>query len=144
MSARAKNEGNSMYGMPEEIDVKADGALRIITLNRPDALNAVNDNLHVGLAKIWEALNEDTGARAAVITGAGRAFSAGGDFNYLDELFPALLKTLHDPDDAVVRLDLEGLCLSCVLCIICVVLLSLSLNTHSLSLSLTQCSVGSV
>ena len=49
-------------------------------------LNAVNDNLHVGLAKIWEALNEDTGARAAVITGAGRAFSAGGDFNYLDEL----------------------------------------------------------
>ena len=75
-----------MYDMPDEIDVKADGALRIITLNRPDELNAVNDNLHVGLAKIWEALNEDAGARAAVITGAGRAFSAGGDFNYLDEL----------------------------------------------------------
>jgi enoyl-CoA hydratase/carnithine racemase len=75
-----------MYDMPDEIDVTADGALRIITLNRPDDLNAVNDNLHVGLAKIWEALNEDTGARAAVITGAGRAFSAGGDFNYLDEL----------------------------------------------------------
>ena len=69
-----------------EIDVEADGALRIITLNRPDALNAVNDELHVGLAKIWEALNEDADARAAVITGAGRAFSAGGDFNYLDEL----------------------------------------------------------
>ena len=75
-----------MYDMPAEIDVKADGALRIITLNRPDELNAVNDPLHVGLAKIWEALNEDAGARAAVITGAGRAFSAGGDFNYLDEL----------------------------------------------------------
>ncbi len=72
--------------MPDEIDVKADGGLRIITLNRPDELNAVNDALHVGLAKIWEALNEDTDARAAVITGAGRAFSAGGDFNYLDEL----------------------------------------------------------
>jgi len=75
-----------MYDMPEEIDVKADGPLRIITLNRPDALNAVNDALHVGLAKIWDALNEDADARAAVITGAGRAFSAGGDFNYLDEL----------------------------------------------------------
>ncbi len=75
-----------MYGMPDEIDVTADGPLRIITLNRPDDLNAVNDNLHVGLAKIWEALNEDASARAAVITGAGRAFSAGGDFNYLDEL----------------------------------------------------------
>jgi enoyl-CoA hydratase len=81
-----KNEGNSMYDMPDEIDVQADGGLRIITLNRPDELNAVNDPLHVGLAKIWEALNEDAGARAAVITGAGRAFSAGGDFNYLDEL----------------------------------------------------------
>jgi enoyl-CoA hydratase len=75
-----------MYDMPDEIDVKADGGLRIITLNRPDELNAVNDALHVGLATIWEALNEDVDARAAVITGAGRAFSAGGDFNYLDEL----------------------------------------------------------
>ncbi|MBN9634305.1 MAG: enoyl-CoA hydratase/isomerase family protein, partial [Actinobacteria bacterium] len=75
-----------MYGMPTEIDVRADGPLRIITLNRPEELNAVNDALHVGLASIWEALNEDAAARAAVITGAGRAFSAGGDFNYLNEL----------------------------------------------------------
>lgn len=75
-----------MYGMPTEIDVTADGPLRIITLNRPEELNAVNDALHVGLASIWESLNEDADARAAVITGAGRAFSAGGDFNYLDEL----------------------------------------------------------
>src|SRR3978361_314728 len=75
-----------MYEMPGESDVKAAGVLRIITLNRPDELNAVNDALHVGLAKIWAALDEDADARAAVITGAGRAFSAGGDFNYLDEL----------------------------------------------------------
>ncbi|OBF17536.1 enoyl-CoA hydratase/isomerase family protein [Mycobacterium sp. ACS4331] len=75
-----------MYGMPEEIDVKAEGPLRIITLNRPDALNAVNDNLHVGLANLWNELSEDPQARVAVLTGAGRAFSAGGDFNYLDEL----------------------------------------------------------
>ncbi len=86
-----------MYDMPAEIDVKADGALRIITLNRPDELNAVNDPLHVGLAKIWEALNEDVDARAAVITGAGRAFSAGGDFNYLDEL--AQRRSLAPEDD---------------------------------------------
>jgi enoyl-CoA hydratase/carnithine racemase len=72
--------------MPTEIEVRADGPLRIITLNRPEELNAVNDPLHCGLASIWEALNEDADARAAVITGAGRAFSAGGDFNYLNEL----------------------------------------------------------
>jgi enoyl-CoA hydratase/carnithine racemase len=48
-----------MYGMPTEIDVQADGALRIITLNRPDALNAVNDPLHCGLARLWDELSED-------------------------------------------------------------------------------------
>ena len=75
-----------MYDMPNEIDVRAEGALRIITLNRPDALNAVNDDLHVGLARLWQRLTDDATARAAVITGAGKAFSAGGDFAYLDEL----------------------------------------------------------
>ena len=75
-----------MYDMPEEIDVTADGDLRIITLNRPDALNAVDDALHCGLAWLWPRLAEDRGARAAVITGRGRAFSAGGDFAYLEEL----------------------------------------------------------
>jgi enoyl-CoA hydratase/carnithine racemase len=75
-----------MYDMPEEIDVQADGSLRIITLNRPDALNAVNDGLHTGLARLWPQLSEDRGARAAVLTGAGKAFSAGGDFTYLAEL----------------------------------------------------------
>ena len=75
-----------MYGMPEEIDVRAEGAIRIITLNRPGTLNAVNDALHVGLAQLWPRINEDREARAAVITGAGRAFSAGGDYAYLAEL----------------------------------------------------------
>ena len=75
-----------MYDMPAEIDVRADGPLRIITLNRPDALNAVNDSLHNGLARLWQRLSDDRTARAAVLTGSGRAFSAGGDFSYLAEL----------------------------------------------------------
>jgi len=75
-----------MYDLPDEIDVVADGPLRIITLNRPDALNAVNDPLHTGLARLWPRLSEDYDARAAVLTGSGRAFSAGGDLEYLEEL----------------------------------------------------------
>ncbi|WP_304113445.1 enoyl-CoA hydratase/isomerase family protein [Mycolicibacterium bacteremicum] len=75
-----------MYDMPNEIKVEADGPLRIITLNRPDELNAVNDDLHVGLARIWSRLSQDRTARAAVITGAGKAFSAGGDFNYIQQI----------------------------------------------------------
>ena len=53
-----------MYDMPAEIDVRTDGALRIITLNRPDSLNSVNDALHVGLAHVWTRLGEDREARA--------------------------------------------------------------------------------
>jgi len=75
-----------VYDMPTEIDVQADGPLRIITLNRPESLNSVNDALHHGLAKLWQRMSDDQSARAAVITGAGRAFSAGGDFDYLDQL----------------------------------------------------------
>lgn len=75
-----------MYGMPEEIDVAAEGALRIISLNRPEALNAVNDPLHSGLAELWTRLSEDQEVRAAVLTGNGKAFSAGGDFGYLKAL----------------------------------------------------------
>src|SRR6266702_2240589 len=75
-----------MYDLPEEIDVRTDGPLRIITLNRPEALNAVNDALHTGLARLWPRLSGDRAARAAVLTGSGTAFSAGGDFAYLAEL----------------------------------------------------------
>jgi enoyl-CoA hydratase/carnithine racemase len=75
-----------MYDLPDEVRVEADGPIRVITLNRPDNLNAVNHELHLGLARVWTHLNEDLDARAAVITGAGRAFSAGGDFAYLERL----------------------------------------------------------
>lgn len=74
------------YDLPPEIDVRAEGPLRVITLNRPDALNAVNDALHSGLARLWPQLSDDHEARAAVLTGGGRAFSAGGDLTYLEQL----------------------------------------------------------
>jgi enoyl-CoA hydratase len=74
------------YDLPDELQVRADGSVRVITLNRPDDLNATNHVLHAGLASLFPQLDADDEARAAVITGAGRAFSAGGDFNYIDEL----------------------------------------------------------
>ncbi|WP_433631602.1 enoyl-CoA hydratase/isomerase family protein [Nocardia sp. CA-120079] len=93
-----------MYDMPAEIDVRAEGPVRIITLNRPDALNAVNDPLHHGLARLWSRLSADPQARVAVLTGAGRAFSAGGDFTYLEELSrdsELRAKTIADGRDIV-------------------------------------------
>jgi enoyl-CoA hydratase/carnithine racemase len=74
------------YDVPKEIEVEADGPIRIIRLNRPDDLNATNHELHAGLAALFPQLDADAEARAAVLTGNGRAFSAGGDFSYIDEL----------------------------------------------------------
>jgi enoyl-CoA hydratase len=76
----------SVYDLPEELLVRAEGPIRVITLNRPDNLNATNHVLHSGLAALFPQLDADDEARVAVLTGAGRAFSAGGDFSYIDEL----------------------------------------------------------
>ncbi len=74
------------YDLPPELLVTADGPVRVVTLNRPEQLNATNHVLHAGLASLFPQLDADEEARVAVLTGAGRAFSAGGDFDYLDEL----------------------------------------------------------
>ena len=74
------------YDLPPEIQVEADGPIRIVRLNRPEQLNATNHVLHTGLADLFPQLDADADAHVAVITGNGRAFSAGGDFGYLDEL----------------------------------------------------------
>ena len=75
-----------MYDLPDSIVVEADGPVRVVRLNRPDDLNATNHELHEGLADLWPQITLDRDCRSAVITGNGRAFSAGGDFHYLDEL----------------------------------------------------------
>jgi enoyl-CoA hydratase/carnithine racemase len=76
----------TMYDVPEEIQVEADGPIRVIRLNRPAQLNATNHDLHRGIAELWPQVDADVDARAVVLTGNGRAFSAGGDFSYLEEL----------------------------------------------------------
>ena len=76
-----------MYdNLPDVIRVEADGPVRIVRLNRPDHLNAINDDVHLGLTRVFPMLSADADARAAVITGEGRAFSAGGDFDLLDRM----------------------------------------------------------
>ena len=56
----------------------------LITINRPEVLNATNDRLHWELTQVWLTIDADESARVAVITGAGRAFSAGGDLDMVN------------------------------------------------------------
>lgn len=75
-----------MYDLPDVVRVEADGPVRVVRLARPDALNAINEELHRALTDLFPQLSADHDARAAVITGEGRAFSAGGDFDLLDRM----------------------------------------------------------
>jgi enoyl-CoA hydratase/carnithine racemase len=74
------------YDLQGVIRVEEDGPVRIVRLDRPEQLNAVDDDLHSALAQVFPMLSADEGARVAVITGEGRAFSAGGDFGLLDRM----------------------------------------------------------
>jgi enoyl-CoA hydratase/carnithine racemase len=74
-----------MYGLSPELDVTAEGHIRVLTLDRPEASNGVNRAMHQALARVWGHLAADDDARAVVITGHGRNFSAGGDFGYMQE-----------------------------------------------------------
>jgi enoyl-CoA hydratase len=57
-----------------------------IMLNRPAKLNAIDGVLHEELSRVFDELNRDREVDVAVLTGAGRAFCAGGDADWLDTL----------------------------------------------------------
>jgi enoyl-CoA hydratase len=58
----------------------------LVTMDRPDRLNATNAKLHSELAGLWAKVAADDETRVVVVTGAGKAFSAGGDLEMLDRL----------------------------------------------------------
>lgn len=69
-----------------KFDHKPNGVL-LITINRPEVMNATNARLHWELTKIWGVVNDDPKTKVAVITGAGdKAFSAGGDLNWITDM----------------------------------------------------------
>ncbi|MCT7657165.1 enoyl-CoA hydratase/isomerase family protein [Mycobacterium deserti] len=76
---------DALYGLGDELIVTADGPVRVVRLNRPDHLNGANRPMHQSLARVWDLLGADTDARAVIVTGTGSAFSAGGDFEYMQE-----------------------------------------------------------
>src|SRR5271157_4768664 len=55
------------------------GAVHVVSINRPQAFNAVDEAVHHAFATIWRTLAADDEVRTVVTTGVGKAFSAGGD-----------------------------------------------------------------
>lgn len=66
------------------------GPVRILTMNRPEEMNAADAVLHRRLAEVWAETAERSDTHVVVLTGAGRAFSAGGNL-------PRMVETQRDP-----------------------------------------------
>ena len=58
---------------------RRDNGVLLVTMNRPDKYNAADEQMHGELARVWTEVSDDQETKVAVVTGAGRAFSAGGD-----------------------------------------------------------------
>lgn len=79
--------------MSEELLSHHDQGICTVTLNRPESLNAASPSMLFALTARIEQLAKDTELSAVIMTGNGRAFSAGGDFEHF-------VKTSNDPDYA--------------------------------------------
>jgi enoyl-CoA hydratase len=58
---------------------RRDRGVLLVTMNRPEKYNAAHEAMHAELARVWADISRDDETRAVVVTGAGKAFSAGGD-----------------------------------------------------------------
>lgn len=65
--------------MNDLVLLEVDAGIATVTLNRPDKRNAMSDELRSALIEALETVNADAAIRAMVLTGAGKAFCAGGD-----------------------------------------------------------------
>ena len=78
-----------MEPMPEPIvKLEREAGLAEITINRPQALNALNDEVLAGLEGAFHALGVDRSIRAVILTGSGRAFAAGADVKAMADYTP--------------------------------------------------------
>jgi 2-(1,2-epoxy-1,2-dihydrophenyl)acetyl-CoA isomerase len=70
----------------DSVLVEDRGAVRIVTLNRPDKRNAIDIPVRLELASALESAREDNSIRAVVLTGAGTAFCSGGDITSMERM----------------------------------------------------------
>jgi enoyl-CoA hydratase/carnithine racemase len=79
------------FEAPAEMILEVDGPVTTITMNSPEIRNAFTDDMHEAMQHVWEHLGKDPSCRAVVLTGAGKAFSAGGNV-------PGFIRDYEDPE----------------------------------------------
>ena len=126
------------YGFYQELLVEKKGRTLRLTINRADALNVVSGRLHVELSRIFTDIALDDEVDLVVLTGAGRAFCAGGDIGWMHDMlnvpggFAAIsgegkriVHSLLDLDKPVVcRLNGDAVGLGATLALFCDVIIA--------------------
>ena len=76
---------NVSYDRYEFIKVENNEGIATVTLNRPELLNAINPEVHAELEYLFVDIARDESIKVVILTGAGKAFSAGGDIKRMAE-----------------------------------------------------------
>lgn len=88
-----------------EVSQPSDG-VRVVTLSRPEAANALNTAMGEELLALWRELANDASVRVAVLTGAGRFFCAGADLKERDGMTDQAWSDQHVMFEAMIRMQL--------------------------------------
>src|ERR1700694_3245722 len=80
---------------------RKDNGILFLTLNRPKTLNAASRRGHWELAEIWKEIADDPETRVVVVTGAGEAFSSGGDIFEMTTDLDQAMRGLKEAADIV-------------------------------------------
>ncbi|WP_340152058.1 enoyl-CoA hydratase/isomerase family protein [uncultured Sneathiella sp.] len=86
-----------------KFDYPADRVLRI-TFSNPETFNSVDAESHTQMTDIWRDIDRDPDINAVIVTGEGKAFSAGGDFGLIEKMtgnFDEIMKTWKEAKDLV-------------------------------------------
>lgn len=93
------------YGEYEQLRFeRRENGVLLITIDNPEKYNATDEQLHGELARVWTDVAADPETRVAVITGAGKAFSAGGDLGMVQRLagdHERVAHMMHEMSDMV-------------------------------------------
>src|SRR5258707_8820645 len=76
-------------------------------MNGPEKLNAADGEMHADLTEIWRVIDTDPSVNAVLLTGAGKAFSAGGDLDLVDKMiadFDTRMRVWKEARDMVYNL----------------------------------------
>ena len=93
--------------MPIDFEVDADG-VALITMNRPERMNALDAEHYAALSRCWETVRDDREIRCAIVTGAGdKAFTAGADLKSLVNKDPVLADNWLTQKDQILNRGLE-------------------------------------